>query len=359
MASIWGNNVKISIYGESHGVSVGVVITGLPPGEKIDLNAIDLQMGRRIPGFNKDSSTLSEFDTAHIQSGVFEDKTTGAPLCAIIPNSEADGKSYEALRRAPRPSHADYTGNTRFDGYNDFRGGGHFSGRLTAALVFAGAVCRQILSRRGIVIGSHASEIASIKDTPFDPVLVSRDMLQRLSEQFFPVISPDAFKAMRVAIDNARNESDSVGGIVECAMTGLPAGIGSPIFDGVENCIASIVFGIPGVRGIEFGTGFDAARMKGSGHNDMYYYDGQRILTRTNHHGGAIGGITSGMPLIFKTAFKPTPSIGLPQESIDLDTNEEIMLSIQGRHDPCIVPRAIPAVEAAAAIALLDMFFSV
>ena len=286
-------------------------------------------------------------------SGLFNGVTTGAPLAAIIANTNTRSKDYSDLKIHPRPGHADYTASVRYDGANDIRGGGHFSGRLTACLVFAGAVCRQILERRGITIGAHAYAVGSAKDTPFDPVNVSKDDLNALNTRFFAVNSPKAEEKMRAEIEAARLDADSIGGIIECAAVGVPAGIGSPMFGGIENVFASILYGIPAVKGVEFGAGFDVACMRGSENNDAFYYDENGLVrTKTNNAGGILGGITTGMPILFRIAVKPTPSIGREQHTVDLTTKTNADLTIHGRHDPCIVPRAIPVAEAAAALAL-------
>lgn len=357
MASTWGNHIKLSIFGESHGPAIGAVLDGLPAGEAIDLEEVLLQMKRRAPGQDRSSTPRKEGDVPRILSGMLEGHTTGAPLAAIIENTNTRSGDYANLLAKPRPGHADFTGNVRYHGANDPRGGGHFSGRLTAPLVFAGAVCRQILARRGIVIGSHAYAIAGVADVPLDPVTVSKEQLCDLSKRSFPVIDPKAEDKMRVEIEKARLSCDSVGGIVECAAVGLPAGIGSPMFDGVENRLASILFGIPAVRGVEFGAGFAAAALRGSEHNDAFVREQGQVRTVTNRHGGVLGGITSGMPLLFRVAFKPTPSISKEQATVDLQNPEvpQVPLTVVGRHDPCIVPRALPVVEAAAAVALLDL----
>lgn len=357
MASTWGNHIRLSIFGESHGPAIGAVLDGLPAGEAIDMEEVLLQMKRRAPGQDRASTPRREGDAPQVLSGLLDGHTTGAPLAAVIANTNTRSGDYANLLTKPRPGHADFTGGVRYHGANDPRGGGHFSGRLTAPLVFAGAVCRQILLRRGIVIGSHAYAIAGVGDTPFDPVKVSKEELLDLSRRPFPVIDPKAQDKMRIEIEKARLDCDSVGGIVECAAAGLPAGIGSPIFDGVENRLASILFGIPAVRGVEFGAGFAATGLRGSEHNDPYAMEGGQVRTTTNRHGGALGGITSGMPLLLRVAFKPTPSIAKEQQTVDLQNPQEkqVPLTVVGRHDPCIVPRALPVVESAVAVALLDL----
>ena len=356
MSSNIGQHIKISIFGQSHSEAIGVVIDGLPPAEEIDLDEVMAFMERRAPGKNNLSTSRKEADKPEILSGLKNGKTCGAPLCAVIRNSNTRSGDYDNLIDVPRPSHADYPAFVKYKGANDVAGGGHFSGRLTAPLCFAGAIAKQILAKKGITIGAHILEIAKICDEPFDSVNISKDTLLNVISKNFPVLCDEKGEEMKKAILDAKEDLDSVGGIIECAATGVPVGIGDPMFDGVENKIASIVFGIPAVRGIEFGAGFNAAKMRGSEHNDAYYYDEKgNIKTKTNNHGGALGGISTGMPIIFRTAFKPTPSIAKEQHSISLNKKENAKLEIHGRHDPCIVQRAVPCIEAAAAIAMLDM----
>lgn len=355
MSSIWGNNIKISVFGESHGKAIGVTIDGLPPGEAIDSEELLFQMERRAPGRDKVSTMRKEGDTPIILSGFYNGKTTGTPMTAIIENTDTRSSDYDNLNILPRPSHADYTGHIRYKGFADPRGGGHFSGRLTAPLVFAGALCRQILKRRGITIGSHIYSISNISDTPFDLVNIDKAHLEELIRMPLPLNDKEKEPEMRAAIEGARLECDSLGGIVECAAVGLPAGLGSPIFGGVENVISSLIFGIPAVKGIEFGTGFNSASMTGSECNDEFTAENGKIKTTTNNSGGIQGGITNGMPLILRVAFKPTPSISKEQSTVNLTTLEAEKLVIKGRHDPCIVPRALPAVEGALAISLCNL----
>lgn len=355
MSSTWGENIKISIFGESHGTAIGVVLDGLPAGEELDFDAIALQMSRRAPGKDAAATPRKESDLPKIVSGVLNERTTGAPLCAFIENTNTKSGDYDNLKLIPRPGHADYPASLRYGGFNDVRGGGHFSGRLTAPLVFAGAVCRQILQRRGITIGSHVFSVADCKDTPFSPADIPEDLLQKLSSIPFPVIDRDAEQQMRNKIEETRLAQDSVGGIIECALTGVPAGIGGPLFGGIESVFSSILFGIPAVKGVEFGAGFGAAELYGSENNDAYYYEDGTVKTKTNNAGGILGGITSGMPVVFRVAFKPTPSIAREQDSIDLAAKADAKLHVHGRHDPCIVSRAAPVVEAAAAIALINL----
>ena len=356
MASTWGSSIKLSIFGGSHTDAIGVVLDNLPPNEKIDLDAVRVQMARRAPGKDKTTTTRAEADEPQILSGLLNGVTTGAPLAVIIQNTNVRSKDYSLFKSHPRPGHADYTASVRYSGANDIRGGGHFSGRLTACLVFAGAVCRQILERRGVVIGAHALQIGAEKDESFDPVHISAEELSALNTRFFSVTKPEAEAAMREEIEKARLDADSIGGVIECAAVGVPVGVGSPMFGGVENVLASILYGIPAVKGVEFGSGFGAAGLRGSENNDAFYFgeDG-RVYTETNNAGGILGGISTGMHIVFRVAVKPTPSIGKTQKTVDLEEKENDILEITGRHDPCIVPRAIPVVEAAAAIALLDL----
>lgn len=355
MSSIWGNAIQLSVFGESHGPAIGCVLDGIPAGVAIDEEAILAQMARRAPGNDATATPRKESDLPEVLSGILNGVTTGAPIAAIIRNQNTRSADYEGLRRVPRPSHADYPASVRYDDHNDVRGGGHFSGRLTAPIVFAGAVCRQILASRGVEIGGHILQIENVKDTPFSHT-VSADELKRLSASHFPLLNPTLEPAMRNAVADARAAGDSVGGIVQVAATGLPVGLGNPMFGGVENVLSSLVFGIPAVKGLSFGAGFDLASMRGSVANDGYRIQDGTVTTLTNHNGGLLGGLTTGAPLMFNAVIKPTPSIALSQPSVDLQTGENTDLAIQGRHDPCIVPRAVPVLEAACAIALLDVW---
>lgn len=356
MSSYWGNKVKISIFGESHGKGIGVVIDNLPSGEKIDMEQLLMYMGRRAPGKDKTSTPRLEKDFPNIISGVLNDTITGAPLCAVIENTNTRSGDYGNLLDKPRPGHSDYPGYVRYSGFNDIRGGGHFSGRLTAPIVFAGSICRQILERKGIKVASHIYSVGNICDTPFNPIKVDDKLINQLNKLAFPVINKDIENDMRDYIENARMKQDSTGGIVECVATGMPVGIGDPMFGGVENVISSIIFGVPAVKGIEFGAGFGITKMYGSESNDQYKYDENgNVVTLTNNNGGITGGITNGMPILFKVALKPTPSISKPQKTVDLTTKENTELIIKGRHDPCIVPRASVVIESALAIALINL----
>lgn len=356
MSSYYGKKVKISIFGESHGKGIGVVIDDLPPGEKINMEEVLIQMGRRAPGKDKTATARREKDIPKVISGLLNDTTTGTPLCAIIENTNIQSSDYNNLLTSPRPSHGDYPGFIKYNGFNDIRGGGHFSGRLTAPIVFAGSICRQILERHGIKIASHIYSIGNINDEPFNSIEIDEELIKKLNYLTFPVINEKVEEDMRNYIEEARLEQDSVGGIIECVATGVEAGLGDPMFEGVENVISSIIFGIPAVKGIEFGAGFSITEMLGSEANDQYRYDKDgKVITLTNNNGGITGGITNGMPIIFRTAIKPTPSIGKKQKTINLVTKENEELIIKGRHDPCIVPRATVVIESALAIALLNL----
>ena len=354
MSSTYGEKIKISVFGESHGGGIGVVIDGLPAGEAIDFDAVLAQMARRAPGRDKTATPRKESDLPRVLSGMLGDVLTGAPLCAVIENTNTRSQDYGDLLAKPRPGHSDYTAYIKYHGANDIRGGGHFSGRITAPLVFAGAVCRQLLDRRGIQIAAHIQSVGSIHDKPFDPVAVPSALIKRLSASSFALIDESAEEPVRAEIEAARLAQDSVGGTIECAVTGLPAGVGEPMFDGLESAIAKAVFGVPAVKGIEFGAGFALAAMRGSRANDAFCYQNGHVVTETNHCGGILGGIANGMPLIFRCAVKPTPSISQPQKTVDLQTGENTVLTIHGRHDPCIVPRAVPGIEAVTALAIIN-----
>ncbi len=356
MSSVFGERIRYSIFGQSHGEAIGVVIDGLPAGEAIDMVALHAFMRRRAPGSSPYATPRREADAPEIVSGLVDGVTCGAPLCAIIRNSDARSRDYAALKNTPRPSHADYFALLQTDGHADLRGGGHFSGRLTAPLCIAGGIALQILARRGITVGAHIQAIAGVADVPFDPVAVDADTLCAPAQAAFPVLDEQAGERMREEIARAASEQDSVGGIVECCAIGLPAGkLGQGMFGGLESRLSLALFGIPAVKGVEFGAGFAAATMRGSAHNDAFTVRDGRVVTQTNRHGGSIGGISTGMPLILRAAFKPTPSIARPQQSVDIENMHEAELTISGRHDPCVVVRAVPVVEAVTAAVLLDM----
>ncbi len=355
MSAVWGDKVKVTVFGESHGGGIGVVIDGLEAGFSVDMDKVLAQMARRAPGEDKTATPRREKDFPKIISGTLGCVTTGAPLCAVIENTDVKSGDYDNLMTVPRPGHSDYTAWKKFSGFNDVRGGGNFSGRITAPIVFAGAVIRQMLEKRGISIASHIASIYNVQDKPFDPVNPSDALMRRLSSSRFPLIDVSAEQPMRSAVEQARLNRDSVGGVVECCVKGIPCGAGSPMFAGAEGVIASIVFSVPAVKGIEFGAGFALSRMYGSQSNDPFTVSDGKVVTETNNCGGILGGITDGMPLIFRAAVKPTPSVSTEQRSVNLQTLQPETLVIKGRHDPCIVPRAVPVIEAAAAIAVINL----
>jgi len=336
------------IFGESHGPAIGVVLEGVPAGLELDLEQVQKELDRRKPGQDPTATARKESDLVEVLSGVFEGKTTGAPLAMVIHNSDQHSKDYESIRYTPRPSHGDYAGFIKSRGCLDYRGGGHFSGRLTAPLVAAGAVAKQVLAGRGVQVGAHISSIYGICDA----ALEDPEELKAVAAKSFPVLNDSKGEEMRQAILEAKEEQDSVGGAIECAVTGLPAGLGAPDFGcNVEGIFSQYLFAVPAVKGIEFGAGVAFSLMRGSEANDPFAVEDGKVVTKTNHAGGINGGITNGMPVTFEVTIRPTPSISLPQESVDLRTGEETEIEIHGRHDPCIVPRAVPVIEAAAALA--------
>ena len=358
MSGMWGSKIKLSIFGESHGNAIGITIDGLPAGFSIDMDKIMMEMARRAPGKSSLSTPRKESDIPEILSGYFEGKTTGTPLCAIIRNSNTNSKDYSKLKDVMRPGHADYTGAVRYKGFNDYRGGGHFSGRITAPLVFAGAICKQILEVKGIIVSAHINSIGKIKDCSFLESDISDELLNSFKEKELPLINTKLEDEMRQEILSARSSGDSIGGTIECAILGVSPGIGDPFFDSVESTLAHLMFSVPAVKGIEFGKGFDISKMRGSEANDEYYLENGNIKTKTNNNGGILGGITNGMPIIFNVAIKPTASIFKEQNAVNIVTMEETTLCIEGRHDPCIVQRALPVIEAVAAIGITELMNS-
>lgn len=334
---------------------MGAVIDGIPAGTVIDTEALARFMARRAPGSGPLSTPRRESDLPEIVSGTADGVCCGAPLCIIIKNTDARSADYERIRSVPRPSHADYPAYVKYGGHNDIRGGGQFSGRLTAPFCAAGGIALQLLEKRGIRVFSHILSAGGIKDEPFDPVSPDTERLGALAGLRLAVLDPAAGERMAAEIKAAHADGDSVGGIAECMVTGLPAGVGEPIYDSLESRIASLVFSIPAVKGVEFGSGFAGSALRGSRNNDPYRVLDGRIVTSSNNSGGICGGISTGMPVLFRAAFKPTPSISRPQDSVLLEEMKDETLEITGRHDPCIVPRALPAVEAAAAMAVLDL----
>lgn len=359
MSSAIGSKFKTTVFGESHGPAIGAVIDAPPAGYKIDFDEILVQAARRAPGQDPSATARKEADTPEILSGLLDGVTTGAPLALIIRNSDHRSHNYENIAARPRPSHADYAASVRYNGHNDIRGGGNFSGRLTAPLTVAGAIARQILKAHGITIGGHVSFIGSTADLPFDPVNVDEKLLNSLNTQYFSVISDEAKAQMQAEIADAKKNGDSIGGEVEIAVTGFPVGVGSPTARGIENAVSNAAFCVPAVKGIEFGAGFGFTSMLGFEANDAMYFDGDTVKCKTNNCGGITGGISNGMPLIIRCAIKPTPSIAKEQDTVNIKTNQNDKLIIEGRHDPCIVPRALPAIEAAVAIALVDLLWEV
>ena len=350
--------MRYTIFGESHGPAIGVVMEGVPSGLELDLAFIGQQLKRRAPGKSRLSTPRREADEIKLLSGVWEGKTTGAPLCAVIENTDTRSKDYEKLRKCPRPSHADYTGQIRYGGYNDYRGGGHFSGRLTAPLVFAGAVAQLFLKTQGISVGAHIKEIGGIWDDGPEDAVWTGALFDSVKAKVFPVFSDTQGEKMQAAIVSAKEAGDSVGGVIAAGIFGLPPGCGGPdLLETAEGILARQLFAVPAVKGVAFGAGFGFGAMRGSQANDPFYYDETgRVRTRTNHSGGINGGITNGMPVLFQVAMRPTPSIGIPQETVNLEQKTEESLMIEGRHDPCIVHRAVPVVEAAAALGAYEIF---
>ena len=336
MASYFGKHIHVSVFGQSHAPAIGVTVDGLPAGEAVDLEELQHFLQRRAPGRDATSTPRKEGDVPQILCGLVDNVTCGAPLAAVIENTNTRSKDYDELRDKPRPAHADFTAQVKYGGHQDVRGGGHFSGRLTAPLCIAGGIAIQILARRGIHIGAHIRSIANVEDRPFQPLGEPLEVLERVKRAPFPVLEERAGEHMRAAILQAREAGDSVGGVVECIAQGVPVGLGNPMFQGLESQLSAALFAIPAVKGVEFGSGFGAARMRGSEHNDPFVAEDGTIRTKTNHAGGILGGISSGMPILFRAAFKPTPSIAQKQHTVRLSTGTEEDLQITGRHDPCI-----------------------
>ncbi len=345
MSSSFNGNIKFTIFGQSHSPAIGVTVEGLPAGFEPDMSELARFMQRRAPGRNEFSTPRSEADVPEFISGLFDGRLCGTPLTAIIKNTNTRSGDYSELKYKPRPGHADFTAGERYNNAQDYTGGGHFSGRLTAPLCIVGGLCLQLLRAEGISVVTRIAELGGVAD---------KGEICSTADKPFPVVNDECGEKMKAAILSAKAEGDSVGGIIECAVSGCPAGIGDPMFGGMENRISSLVFGIPAVKGIEFGAGFDAAKMLGSENNDPFAVENGNIITKTNNCGGILGGITTGMPIVFRAAVKPTPSIALEQDTVDLRTMENTKLTVHGRHDPCIVPRAVPCIEAAAAIAVYD-----
>ena len=352
MSSTYGEMLKLSLFGQSHGPAIGMTLDGIPAGLPVDFEKLQHFLNRRAPGNEDYSTTRKEEDRPQILAGVVDGYTCGAPIAAIISNNNTRSSDYSDLKDIPRPGHADLTAQMKYRGYQDAAGGGHFSGRLTAPLCIAGGLCKQWLEQMGIRIRAHIVAIGGVVDDPVYLDWANPD-LDAICDDF-PVLNPEAGSRMRSKIAEVKAAGDSVGGLIECIATGLPAGLGEPMFGGMESKIAQIIYGIPAIKGLNFGTGFAGSYMRGSENNDSFVIKDGQIKTARNYAGGILGGITNGMPLVFEVAVKPTPSISMPQKSVSISKMEETELIVKGRHDPCIVPRAVPVVEAAAAIAIYD-----
>ena len=355
MGANFGKNYCISIFGESHGNALGINIDGIPAGTELNLDFISEEMKRRAPGKSELTTSRTEKDEFEILSGFVNGRTTGTPLAMIIRNTNQKSKDYGEIAKKPRPGHADWAGLSRYNGFNDIRGGGNFSGRITAPLVFAGAVAKQILKEKGILIAAHVKSIKDIQDRDFEEKDITQENIDRLRNMILPVLNENIVPDMEKTILKAKEEKNSVGGIVEIMITGIKAGIGDPFFESMESELSRIMFSIPAIKGIEFGAGFDIAKMTGYEANDEMYYDEKGdVKTYTNNNGGITGGITNGMPINFKVAVKPPASIGKKQRTVNIETKKNDFLEIIGRHDPCIVPRIVVVLEAAAAIVVMD-----
>ncbi|MDR1940695.1 MAG: chorismate synthase [Clostridiales bacterium] len=358
--SLFGKNYVVDIFGESHSRAIGAVISGLPAGTDIDESQIRAFLDRRKPSSAAFSTKRREGDVFKILSGVLDGKSTGAPIALIIENADTRSADYESLKRTFRPSHSDYAAYVKYGGFNDYRGGGQFSGRLTAPLCAAGSIALSVLAKRGVEVVAYISSIGKTSAASYNGLSAALkeldcEKIREIKQADYPLLDKSRKDAIIKEIENAAKGGDSVGGVIECVIKGLPAGFGGAIFDGLESKLSAAIFGIPAVKGIEFGAGFGVSAMRGSAANDAMFFDGGVIVTRTNNCGGITGGISNGMPVTFRTAFKPVPSIALEQDTIDIDRRENTKIKIAGRHDSCIVPRAVPVVEAAAACVLLDI----
>lgn len=355
MSNVWGKKISLSIFGESHGECIGIVMNGIKAGFKVDMEYIKRNMLRRLAGMNNLSTQRKEEDKIEILSGIFNGMTTGAPICMIIRNNDVKSKDYDKLKYIMRPSHSDFSANVKYGGFNDYRGGGHFSGRLTAPLVFAGAIAKQILEQQNIFIGSHIKQVGNVFDSNFDFVNLSKECFDMLLKKELPMINSSKVDKVKEEILLAKQEGDSVGGIIECGIIGVNAGIGEPFFNSIESTIAQLAFSIPAVKGIEFGMGFGFSDKRGSQCKDEYYIENGRVKAYENNNGGILGGITNGMPIIFRTVIKPTPSISKEQRTVNIDAMENTVLNLCGRHDPCIVQRAVVVVECIGALSVLEL----
>lgn len=355
MSGFWGNKLKISIFGESHGAGIGITIDGLESGFEIDFDEVAREMERRAPGRNSMSTARREGDKVEVMSGFFDGRTTGTPLCGLIRNEDTKSKDYSSQQILMRPGHGDYPGYLKYKGFNDYRGGGHFSGRITAPLVFAGAICKQILKSKGIEVVSHIKSIGDIEDKAIDYCNIDIEEFIKTQLKEMAVLDDDAMTKMKDRILEVKNQEDSIGGVIECVIHGVPGGVGNPFFDSVESTIAHLAFSVPAVKAIEFGKGFEITKLTGSKANDSYYYDKDEVKTHTNNNGGVTGGITNGMPVIFRVGIKPTASIYKQQDTINIKEKRDEKLEIVGRHDPCIVQRAVAVIEAIGAIGIYDL----
>ena len=354
MSAVWGNNLRLTVFGESHGNGIGGVIDGLPAGITLDMERILFQMSRRAPGQGKATTARKESDVPEFLSGVFEEHTTGAPLAFLIRNQNTHSGDYNDLRTKMRPSHADYPAWVKFHGQNDYRGGGAFSGRITAPLVFAGAVCEQVLEKEGIYVASYITRLGGIDCGRWQDETFSKETANALKKELFPILDLSKISAVEARIEEVRQDGNSVGGVIECRIEGVPAGLGNPFFDSFESMLSHLLFSVPAVKGVEFGAGFSISDMTGKDANDAMGMSGDKVVAFTNNNGGICGGITNGMPIVFRTAIKPTPSIAMEQKTVDVSKMENTTLCIHGRHDPVIVPRAIPVIEACAMLCTMD-----
>lgn len=355
MRSEWGHKLHITVFGASHAPELGVTMEGLPKGLSVDIDALQAFLDRRAPKHGVGSTARREPDRVLFRSGLINGVTTGEPLTTVIENKDADSRPYAAYRDVPRPSHIDYPARLRFGDDVDLNGGGHFSGRMTAAYCIAGGIALQQLHHSGVRIASHLLSVGDVSDTPFDPVDPDPELLRAIGKKPFPVLDDARGQRMQEVIHEAQVRGDSVGGVIECIVTGFPAGHGTPLFSGVDSRLAELLFAVPAVRGVGFGSGFDAAAMNGSAHNDPYCLKDGAVRTETNRHGGILGGITTGMPIVFTAAIKPASGIAIPQRTLNLKTGEPDTLVIRGRHDACVAVRAVAVIEAVAALALYDL----
>jgi len=355
MSSTFGQHLRLSIFGQSHGEAIGVTVDGFPAGMTIDMERLLGEMARRAPGQSALTTARKEADAPEFLSGVLGGRTTGQPICAIIRNTNQRSRDYGDGVDLVRPGHADYTGHVRYFGFEDWRGGGSFSGRLTAPIVLAGALCSQWLEKQGVRIACHVQQLGGVRDASFMNADPAADY-SYMKQMHLPTLTAGLDQQMEHEAMEARNAGDSIGGVLECMITGLPAGLGAPFFDSVESVVSQLLFSVPAVKGVEFGEGFGFAQLRGSQANDPFRMEGDRVVTTTNHSGGVNGGITNGMPVIFRCVIRPTPSIGLEQQTVSLKTGENAVLAVKGRHDPCILPRAVPVVEAMAAIAVMELW---